>query len=185
MLRRPGERYAEVCFDEITSYGGGSVMFWADITSEDRTEVVFIENGSLNVRRYITELLIPHAPPTLAVTGSATVFMDDNARAHRAGDVDEVPTSIEHQWDFLKRRVRAVHPSPQNQNIPEFKIAMTAVRPKHIPQDLIKNLVQSMPRIFSSKFYTHYFFVRMNNCIKKKQIEIYLIGKQKCFYINS
>lgn len=160
VLRRPGERYAEVCFEEITPYGGGSVMFWAGITSEDRTELVFVENGSLNAQRYITELLIPHAQPALAVTGSDAVFMDDNARAHRAGDVDAYLSEvgirrldwparspdlnpIEHLWDFLKRRVRAVHPAPQN--IRELKIAITAEW-ERIPQELIKNLVQSMPR---------------------------------------
>lgn len=60
-------------------------------------EVDFVENCSLNVRRNITEFLIPHAPPALAVTGSAAVFMDDNARAHRAGDVDAYLSSTKFQ----------------------------------------------------------------------------------------
>lgn len=44
-------------------------------------------NGSLNVHWYITEILIPHVQPALCVTSTTAVFVDDNSRAHREGEV--------------------------------------------------------------------------------------------------
>lgn len=160
VLRRPGERYADVCFEEITPYGGGSVMFWAGVTSNYRTEIVFIENGSLNAHRYITEILSQNAQPALTVIGEDAIYMDDNARAHRSGDVDAYMQEvgirrldwparspdlnpIEHVWDLLKRRVRSVQPPPQN--IRELK-RVISTEWEHIPQDTIKSQVGSMPR---------------------------------------
>lgn len=160
VLRRPRERYAEVCFEEITPYGGGSVMFWAAINSTERTELVFIENGTLNAHRYIMEVLIPYAQPTLTALGEDSIFMDDNARPHRSGDVEAYMQEvgirrldwparspdlnpIEHVWDVLKRRVRSVQPAPQN--IRELK-RVIAEEWERIPQNVIKNIVESMPR---------------------------------------
>lgn len=160
VLRRPEERYAEVCFEEITPYGGGSVMFWAGINSLDRTELVFIENGTLNAHRYVTEILSPYVQPTLAVLGENSIFMDDNARAHRSGDVGAYMMEvgirrldwparspdlnpIEHVWDLLKRRVRSVQPAPQT--ITELKNAITAEW-ERIPQETIRGILTSMPR---------------------------------------
>lgn len=160
MLRRRGERFAEACFEEITPYGGGSVMFWAGINSMDRTELVFIENGTLTGHRYITEVLIPYAQPALTALGENSIFMDDNARAHRSGDVEAYMLEvgirrldwparspdlnpIEHVWDVLKRRVRSVQPAPQT--IRELKNVITAEW-ERIPQETIKDILASMPR---------------------------------------
>lgn len=41
----------DVCFEKITPYGGGTIMFWAE--TETRTELFFFKNGVLNARRYI------------------------------------------------------------------------------------------------------------------------------------
>lgn len=160
VLRRQGERFAEACFEEITPYGGGSVMFWAGINSMNRTELVFIENGSLTGHRYITEVLIPHAQPALAALGEDSIFMDDNARAHRSRDVEAYVQEvgirrldwparspdlnpIEHVWDVLKRRVRSVQPAPQT--IRELKNVITAEW-ERIPQASIRDILASMPR---------------------------------------
>ncbi|CAH2107302.1 unnamed protein product [Euphydryas editha] len=160
VLRRRGERFVEACFEEITPYGGGSVMFWAGINSMDRTELVFIENGTLTRHRYITEVLISYAQPALTALGENSIFMDDNARAHRSGGVDAYMLEvgirrldwparspdlnpIEHVWDVLKRRVRSVQPAPQT--IRELKNVFTAEW-ERIPQETIKDILTSMPR---------------------------------------
>lgn len=44
-------------------------------------------------QRYIREIPIPHAQPVLAFT-PATVFMEDNAHTHRAGEVKTYLTEI-------------------------------------------------------------------------------------------
>lgn len=56
------------CFEEITAYGRGSVMFWA-INSTQRTELVLIENGTLNAHRY----LIPQ--PALNALEEDSIFI--------------------------------------------------------------------------------------------------------------
>ena len=76
-----------MCFEEITPFGGGSVTFWAAINLTERTELVFVENGTFNAHRYITEVLIPHAQPALTALEEDSIFMDDNACPHRSGDV--------------------------------------------------------------------------------------------------
>ena len=57
--RRSGERFADVCVQEVTAFGGGSVMIWAGITATQRTPAVIIQ-GNLNSRRYIAEIVTPH-----------------------------------------------------------------------------------------------------------------------------
>ncbi|CAH1378431.1 unnamed protein product, partial [Tenebrio molitor] len=92
--RRPGERYAPVCIDERLPFGGGSVMVWAGISAEARTNLVFIQNGSLTAHRYITEVLEDHVMPFMITMGEHGILMHDNARPHAArivrGYLDEV-----------------------------------------------------------------------------------------------
>ena len=86
--RRPGERFADVCVQEVTAFGGGSVMIWAGITATQRTPAVIIP-GNLNSRRYIAEIVTPHVIPMSQQYGNAFIFQDDNARPHRARIVDD------------------------------------------------------------------------------------------------
>lgn len=44
--RRAGERFEECTFSSRLSHGGGSLMVWAGISMETRTELVFVEGGS-------------------------------------------------------------------------------------------------------------------------------------------
>ena len=41
--RRPGERFADVCVQEVTAFGGGSGMIWAGITATQGTPAVIIQ----------------------------------------------------------------------------------------------------------------------------------------------
>ncbi|CAH2086760.1 unnamed protein product [Euphydryas editha] len=84
VYRRPGELYKQSCIKENLPYGGGSVHVRAGISSERRTELVMIENGISTGERYITEILNDNVCPFFVNMGENAVFMQDNARSHRA-----------------------------------------------------------------------------------------------------
>ncbi|GFY08400.1 transposable element Tcb1 transposase [Trichonephila clavipes] len=88
------------------------------------------------------------------------LFMDDNARPHRANIIDECLQSedttrmdwptyipdlnpIEHVWDMLGRRIAARQPTPTC--LPELRRALLNEW-CNIPHDQIDNLILSMPR---------------------------------------
>ena len=120
--RRNGERHAEVNVQPRHAYNGGSVMVWAGVTADRRTDLVVVP-GILTGQRYIDEILRPHVVPFLRPMGNNGIFQDDNARPHRARIVDgflqannvrrlEWPamspdlSCIEHVWDVLGRAVQ-------------------------------------------------------------------------------
>jgi len=47
----------------ITPCGGGSIIVWAGIMAEGRTDLVLIPPLGLNAQRYIDEILNPHVVP--------------------------------------------------------------------------------------------------------------------------
>ncbi|GBN88220.1 hypothetical protein AVEN_194165-1, partial [Araneus ventricosus] len=92
--------------------------------------------------------------------GAEFLFMDDNARPHRANIVDECLQSedikrmdwpayspdlnpIEHVWDMFGRRIAARQPPPIC--LPELRRALLDEW-CNIPQDQILNLILSLPR---------------------------------------
>ena len=98
-------------------------MVWAGISVAARTELVFIENGTMNGDRYIEECIIPHVIPYAQFIGNAFQLMHDNARANTARIVSDVLNEveinvmdwqacspdlnpIENVWDILQKRVR-------------------------------------------------------------------------------
>ncbi|GFX94703.1 transposable element Tcb1 transposase [Trichonephila clavipes] len=109
---------------------------------------------------YQDVILEPHVRLFRGAMGAEFLFMDDNARLHRANIVDECVQSedinrmdwptyspdlnpIEHVWDMLGRRIEARQPPPTY--LPELW------RPLldewcNIFQDQIDNLKLSMPR---------------------------------------
>ena len=162
VYRRPGERFAQCCFTETVSYGGGSVMMWAGISIAGKTELVFVpgggRRGGLTAERYVENILIDHVVPYAGYIGDNFVLMHDNARCHTAAAtqrfLEEVGIEtmawpalspdmnpIEHLWDEVKRRVRAREQGPNN--IAELKIALEEEW-EAIPQGLVKKLIRSM-----------------------------------------
>lgn len=158
MWRYRGERYNPTNFTETVAYGGGSVMVWGGISLGARTELVFIENGSLTALRYISEILEPHVMPFAPFIGDDFVFMHDNARPHTARVVRDYLNAvaitqmnwparspdmnpIEHVWDNLGRRVHQRNPSPRN--VEELKLALVEEW-ENLPQEMIDGIIGGM-----------------------------------------
>lgn len=159
VYRRRGERFLPITTRQTVSYQGGSVMLWGGVCSEARTELVFV-NHRLTATRYIEEILENHVMPFRGFIGQDDfLLMHDNARAHVARSVESYLDAvgirrlqwparspdmnpIEHVWDMLKRRVRALPHPPET--LRDLKSALTVVW-EEIPQEEIKNILQSMP----------------------------------------
>lgn len=162
VYRRPGEPGAQCCIKETVAFGGGSCMFWGGITSEVKSDIVFINCGlegeSLMTERYKEKVLEDQVIPFAAFYGEEFVLMHDNARPHKAiivtSYLEDVgidtlvwPANspdlnpIEHLWDMLKRKVRARNPSPVT--TVELKMALREEW-DNLPQDVGKNLIFSM-----------------------------------------
>ena len=80
--RMPNERFAPVCVAEHDRFGGGSVMVWAGISAQGKTDLHVIDNGTLTALRYVNEILDVYVRPYASAVGENFILMDDNARAH-------------------------------------------------------------------------------------------------------
>ena len=60
--RRKNERFADCNIIERDPYGGGSVILWADISNNFKTDLVNI-NGTLTGQRYIDQVINPYIVP--------------------------------------------------------------------------------------------------------------------------
>lgn len=157
--RRRGERYAQCNVLERDPYGGGSVMVWAGISHNFKTDLVVID-GTLTGQGYLDQVIDPHVVPFMRRNGGNFIFMDDNARPHRAlvvtnrlrqagiQSMDWPARSpdlnpIEHAWDELGRRLsRRLH---QPTDLAELRTALVQEW-NAMPQDVVRRLVMSMRR---------------------------------------
>ena len=135
-------------------------MIWAGISTEARTDLVFVENGALTAHRYIEEILQEVVVPFAPFIGNQFTLIHDNARPHVAHVVSEyldefgLPrlewpacspdlNPIEHLWDQLKRAVRRRPVQPQT--LQDLRLALTKEY-QAISQERISNLIHSMPQ---------------------------------------
>ena len=96
--RMPNDLFAPVCVAEHDRFGGGSVMVWAGISAQGKTDLHVIENGTLTALRYVNEILDVYVA---GAVGENFILMDDNARAHRARIIDqylEQATIVRMEW---------------------------------------------------------------------------------------
>jgi peptidoglycan/xylan/chitin deacetylase (PgdA/CDA1 family) len=84
VYRRPGERYTAATIQEVDRFGGGSVMVWAGISIDNRTDLVVVP-GRLNAMDYIENILEDHVVPAAYGVGQNFILMHDNAKPHTAG----------------------------------------------------------------------------------------------------
>lgn len=158
--RRQGERFAQCNIAERISYRGGSVMIWGGISYEARTDLAIVDGGSMTGARYITTILDEHVIPFAPFIGPNFLFMDDNARPHRARIVNDYLEEvgivrmnwpacspdlnpIEHLWDIMGRQYRARIPCPHN--LAELGAALQEIW-RELDQTDIHRLISSMPR---------------------------------------
>ena len=122
------------------------------------TRLHLFQRGSLNGQKYRDEILEPYVRLFRGSIGPQFIFMDDNARPHRAGLVNEYLESedivrmewparspdlnpIEHLWDGLGRHIGFSQPPPRSLNV-----LRTALEEEWVllPPDLVNSLVNSM-----------------------------------------
>lgn len=159
VYRRPGERYSAATIQEVDRFGCGSVMVWAGISIDNRTDLVVIPER-LTAIRYIENVLEDHVVPAAYGVGPNFILMQDNARPHTAAitrnflqereiQLMEWPAlspdlnPIEHVWNQLDRSVRKRPNAPQT--IQELTQALIEEW-ENIPQESLHRLVRSMPR---------------------------------------
>ncbi|EFA12765.1 Transposable element Tc1 transposase-like Protein [Tribolium castaneum] len=109
--------------------------------------------------RYRDRVIEPIIVPFFGAIGKRFIFIDDNARPHRARIVNERiehhgitrmewrPCSpdinyIEHVWAEMSRRLNQLQQSPDT--LQELANALQGIW-EAIPQDFINNLIMSLP----------------------------------------
>lgn len=158
--RSANERLAPVCVATHDRHGGGSVMVWAGISMQGRTDLHIVQNGTLTAVRYVNEILDVYVRPYAGAIGPEFILMDDNARPHRARVTDEYLEAaaiermdwparspdlnpIEHAWDMLQTAISARPVQPTT--VPGLQQALLDEWAR-LPQQSIRRLISSMRR---------------------------------------
>ena len=115
VLRRVGERFADVDVVDRVAHGGSGFMVWAGVCYGQQTQVHLID-AILNAQRYCDEILWPIVVPF--IHDHHLMLQHDNARPHVARictqflEAENIPvlawpayspdmSPIEHVWDAL------------------------------------------------------------------------------------
>ncbi|CAH1983572.1 unnamed protein product [Acanthoscelides obtectus] len=120
--REPGHQQRLNLAREVVPYQGGSIMFWGGIMFNHRSSLIQIQ-GTMTAEIYEENVIQPIIQPLRNEFGNNFIFMDDNARPHRArrvqralerGQIVRLPwpayspdmNPIENIWDTIDRAVR-------------------------------------------------------------------------------
>ena len=156
--RRRGERGNVACIRTRHTAPTQGIMVWGAISYNWKSRLIRL-NDTVNSQRYIDEILLPEIVPHIQVHPAA-IFQQDNARPHVARRVltffnqHRIPvlpwparspdlSPIENLWDVLGRAVRRIEAPIQNV---EELWAVVERAWNEIPQNVIRHLIQSMPR---------------------------------------
>ncbi|GFV34045.1 transposable element Tcb1 transposase [Trichonephila clavipes] len=138
-------------------------MVWAGISLGYRTDLKIFKRGSVTAVRYRVEVLEPIVRLYAAAVGPTFVLMDDNARPHKTGIVDDYLESkgiahmawpayspdlnpIENLWDALCRAVSLRFPPPAT-----FIEMETALQEEWglLNSAVVDHLIESMARSYA------------------------------------
>ncbi|GFY24720.1 transposable element Tcb1 transposase [Trichonephila clavipes] len=86
--RAPGSRYHQENTIERHRYGGAGLLVWGGIIFGSGTDL-HVQSVTMTGHIYRDVILEPHVRLFRGVMGAEFLFMDDNARPHRANIVDE------------------------------------------------------------------------------------------------
>ncbi|GBN16172.1 hypothetical protein AVEN_124298-1 [Araneus ventricosus] len=120
--REPETRYRAPNIVERDNYRGGGLLVWAGIATNGRTDLYVFSGGSVTAVRYRDKILHPLVRPFIFAMDTEAIFMDDDARPHRARLVrsylenETIPqmawparspdlNPIEDVWNMLGRRI--------------------------------------------------------------------------------
>ncbi|GFX10967.1 transposable element Tcb2 transposase [Trichonephila clavipes] len=157
--RPPGTSYHQESTIERHRFGGVGWLVWGGIILGSRTDL-HVQNVTLTGHIYRDVILEQHVRLFRGTMGTEFLFMDDNARPHRANIVDECLqsediirmdwlayspdlNSIQQVWDMLGRRIAARQPPATS--LPELRRALLHEW-CNIPQDQIDKLILNMSR---------------------------------------
>ena len=77
VYHRRWERLTDQCVDESDRFGGGSVMVWAGICHDGRTQLQIVQ-GTLNAVKYRDDILDPIVLPFLQQRNFFLIFFNHN-----------------------------------------------------------------------------------------------------------
>lgn len=153
--------YSEQNIVGTTAFGGGGVTVWGCFSYDCKLDL-YVLNGNMTGLKYrddvIQNIVVPHFDNHRLAT--RPVFMDDNARPHRARVVTDLlrqeaidtlqwpamspdMNPIEHLWDVIGRKIQARNPPCQNLN--QLRAALVEEW-QRIPIGTLRRLVQGMRR---------------------------------------
>jgi transposase len=144
-----------------TAFGGWGVTVWSCFSFDCKLDL-YVLDDNLTCQKYRDNVLAPRVVPHFDnhALADRPMFMDDNARPHRARIVQHflqqeavqtIPwpamspdmNPIEHVWDFIGRKIN--QRNPKCQNIDELRTAILQAW-HQFPQERLRSLVRSMTR---------------------------------------